>query len=87
MERSNLEKYYSSMAIFVSMKNAGVLSTDDYLKAEALIAEKYCIKKGNLYRLIDLIIVPKRVINTSDKKEVSNECNENRSITKITRKN
>ena len=54
MNRSNLEMYYFSISPISSMFKEGILSKSEYLKAEAFLAEKYCIKKGNLYRLNDL---------------------------------
>lgn len=54
MRRSELEMYYLSMAPIQKMLNDGVISKNYYLKSEAFISEKHCIKTGNLYRLNDL---------------------------------
>ncbi|MFA5283915.1 MAG: SHOCT domain-containing protein, partial [Bacilli bacterium] len=63
MKRSNLEKYYLSIAPVKLMVDKGVITKQDYLKAESLLADKYCIKNGSLYRLIDLTIPRNRVID------------------------
>lgn len=55
MDRISLEKYYNSTTIFLNLFKKGLITKDDYLKAEGHLAEKYCIKKDNLYRRIDLI--------------------------------
>ena len=85
MERSNLEKYYLSIAPIKEMFTKNILSKDNYLKAEVFLTEKYCIKKGNLYRQIDLTIPRNKVIDIVPVKEVkSDEKNyDNRNITKI----
>ncbi len=54
MERSNLEKYYLSIAPIRELLNKGIINKEEYLKAESFIAEKYCIKIDNLYRLNNL---------------------------------
>lgn len=50
-KRSNLEKYYLSITPIRELHNKGIIDKDEYLKAESFIAEKYCIKTDNLYRL------------------------------------
>ena len=72
MERSNLEKYYLSITPIRLMFEKGIMTKQDYQKAESFLADKYCIKKGNLYRLIDLTIPSKRVIYILPKKEGQN---------------
>jgi hypothetical protein len=60
------------------------------MKAESFLAEKYCIKKGNLYRLIDLTIPRNRVIDSVSMKEdkVDEQINhQERHITKVTKEN
>jgi len=56
MKRSNLEKYILSMKPIRLIYESGKMTKQDYQKAESHLADKYCIKKGNLYRLIDLTI-------------------------------
>jgi len=85
MERSNLEKYLLSIQIAKSMKDDGLITNQEYSKVELFLAEKYCIKKGNLYRQIDLTIPRNRVIDIVPIKEVKNDekNNDNKHITKI----
>jgi hypothetical protein len=54
MKQSNLEKYYLSIAPIKKMLKEGLITQNDYKESEQYIANKYCIKKGNLYRLNDL---------------------------------
>jgi len=75
MERSNLEKYFFSITPIKLMLEEGLLSKPDYIKAESYLADKYCIKKGNLYRLIDLTIPRNRVIDILPEEEVKDEEN------------
>lgn len=90
MERSNLEMYYLSIRPMKLMYGKGFIIKQDYLKAESFLAEKYCIKKGNLYRLIDLTIPRNRVIDSvsikEDKVDEQNNHQE-RHITKVTKEN
>lgn len=81
MKRTNLEKYFLSMAPFRKMLEKGVMTKQDYQKAESFLADKYCIKKGNLYRLIDLTIPSKRVIYRVSEEEVKHD-NENNNQSK-----
>lgn len=85
MERSNLEQYLLSIQPAKSMRDDGIITHHEYSKIELFLAEKYCIKKGNLYRQIDLTIPRNKVIDIVPVKEVkSDEKNyDNRHITKI----
>ena len=85
MERSNLEKYFLSITPIKLMLEDGLLTKPDFIKAESYLVDKYCIKKGNLYRQIDLTIPRNKVIDIVPVKEVkSDEKNyDNRHITKI----
>ncbi|MBE0701362.1 MAG: hypothetical protein IH571_06725 [Acholeplasmataceae bacterium] len=85
MERSNLEQYLLSIQPAKSMRDEGIITHQEYSKIELFLAEKYCIKKGNLYRQIDLTIPRNKVIDIVPVKEVkSDEKNyDNRHITKI----
>jgi uncharacterized protein YqgQ len=90
MNRSDLEMYYLSIAPICSMFEKGILSKSEYLKAEVFLADKYCINKGNIYRLNNLTEPPKRVIYGVTKEEVKDEekeDNQNRSIIQITKEN
>jgi hypothetical protein len=73
MDRSNVEKYLLSVVPVKAMFDMGLLVKQDYNQAEHYLADKYCIKKGNLYRLIDLTIPPSRVIDRVSYKEVKDE--------------
>lgn len=87
MKRSNLEKYLLSISPINEMYKNGLLIKKEYLEAEDFLAKRYCINKGNLYRLNDLTIPPNKVINSVMQEEVNkNEQNDNnnRSITRIT---
>lgn len=86
MNRTNLEKYYLSIAPLKLMFDGGIIDKHDYLKAELYLAEKYCIKKGNLYRLNDLTIPSKRVIYRVSEEEVYNDeknSNQSKHVTQI----
>lgn len=90
MKRSNLEKYYLSMKPFEKMRDEHIISREEYQRAESFLADKYCIKKGNLYRLNHLTIPRSRVIDRVPKEEViKNEENHNqtRRITQISQEN
>lgn len=90
MERSNLEKYYLSMTPVKSMYEEGIISKQDYQKAELFLADKYCIKKGNLYRLNNLTIPRKKVIYMIPKEEVKEneeKNNQARRVTEISKEN
>jgi hypothetical protein len=81
MDRSSLEKYLLSVVPIKTMFDIGLLAKQDYQKAESFLADKYCIKKGNLYRLIDLTIPSKRVIYRVSEEEVKHD-NENNNQSK-----
>ena len=86
MERSNLEQYLLSIQPAKSMRDEGIITHQEYSKIELFLAEKYCIKKGNLYRQIDLTIPASRVIDRVPTKEVQNEeSNDIKHITQITK--
>lgn len=73
MDRSNVEKYLLSVLPVKNMLDIGLLVKQEYNQAEHYLSEKYCIKKGNLYRLIDLTIPPSRVIDRVSNQEVKDE--------------
>ena len=85
MERSNLEQYLLSIQPAKSMRDEGIITHQEYSKIELFLADKYCIKKGNLYRQIDLTIPRNKVIDIVPVKEVKNDEKnyDNRHITKI----
>ena len=53
--RSKLESYLASMMQAKKMLSQGIVSSDDYIKIDTIIAEKYGISSCSLYRGIDLI--------------------------------
>ncbi len=86
MERSNLEQYLLSIQPAKSMRDEGIITHQEYSNIELFLADKYCIKKGNLYRQIDLTIPASRVIDRVPTKEVQNEeSNDIKHITQITK--
>lgn len=89
MDRSHLEKYLLSIVPVRKMFDIGLLAKPEYKIAEHYLAEKYCINKGNLYRLIDLTIPSSRVIDSVSIKEVKHEeeNHEFRHVTKVSKEN
>jgi len=86
MKRSNLEKYLLSITPLKTMFEKGIMTKQDYQKGESHLAEKYCIKKGNLYRLIDLTIPSKRVIYSVSEEEVNDDkenSNKSKRVTQV----
>ena len=53
--RANLESYLAAMTQAKKMLSQGIVSSDDYIKIDTIIAEKYGISSCSLYRGIDLI--------------------------------
>jgi len=84
MERSNLEKYYLSIEPIKKMFELGIMAKSEYQKAETFLADKYCIKKGNLYRLNDLTIPRNKVINSVNIEEVTPDEKDNNQVRRIT---
>ena len=77
--------YTNEMSIIKEMLDQGIIDKDDYLKAEAYLAEKHCIKDKSIYRLNKLITEPENVINIGEEKEVENgQNNDNRTVKKVT---
>ncbi len=90
MSPRNIEKYFSSLTHFITLKNKGILNEVDFIKAENFLANKYCIKKDSLYRANDLINNRFRVIYILPKKEDQNgseKDNQDRCVTKVTEEN
>lgn len=86
MERSNLEQYLLSIQPAKSMRDDGIITHHEYSKIELFLADKYCIKKGNLYRLIDLTKPSKRVIYSVSEEEVNDDkenSNQSKRVTQI----
>lgn len=70
MNREHYEQYLSSLMVIKQMLNLGLLSDKEYNESENLLANKYCINKGNLYRQNNLIIKDFRVIYVMENKDV-----------------
>ena len=67
MDREMVEHYFSSLVPIKSMLHSGLITQDEYIIAEKYLANKFCIKKGSLYRENDLINIRKRVIYSGAK--------------------
>lgn len=84
--RTKVENYYMSIAPILSMERSGIITHRDFLKIEEYLAEKYYLKRHNIYRLNDLIKIEKRAIYMIPQKEANNDTkndNDNRCITEI----
>lgn len=84
--KTNVERYYMSLAPIQAMERNGIISHSEFLKAEDFLARKYSLKKHNIYRSNDLINIEKRVIDILPKKEAQNDTkkdNDNRCCTEI----
>lgn len=53
--KSNIERYYMSLAPIQAMERNGLILHSEFLKAEDFLAQKYNLKKHNIYRSNDLI--------------------------------
>ena len=53
--RANLESYLASMTQAKKMLSQGIISSDDFVKIDTIIAEKHQISSCSLYLGIDLI--------------------------------
>ena len=84
MKRSDLEKYYLSIEPIKKMFESGIMTKSEFLKAEAFLADKYCIKKGNLCRLNDLTIPRNKVINSVNIEEVTPDGKDDNQARRIT---
>jgi len=75
-----------SLAPIQAMERNGLISHSEFLKSEDFLAQKYNLKKHNIYRSNDLIKTEKRVIDILPKKEAQNDTkkdNDNRCCTEI----
>lgn len=66
---SNYEQYLSSLSMLKKMRKDGIISSEEYQKAESAIADKYCIKKVSIIRANDLINSPFRAMYIREEKE------------------
>lgn len=53
--RTRLEQYLSSMLQAKRMLSVGIISPEDYAKADTILSKKYGLESCNLYRGIDLL--------------------------------
>ncbi len=53
--RTRLEQYLSSMMQAKQMLSQGIITQEDYVKIDTIIAAKYGLESCNLYRGIDLL--------------------------------
>ena len=86
MKRTNLEKYLLSVAVVEKMLEQKLITKSEYAKSESFLADKYCIKIGNLYRQLPLTKPPKRVIYSVSEEEVikvEKDNKKNRNITEL----
>lgn len=67
------------------MFEKGVITKQDYLKAESFLADKYCIKNGHLYRLNNLTIPRSRVIDMIPEEEVKDDGENNYQARRVTK--
>lgn len=84
--KNRIESYYMSLTPIISMEKQGIISHSEFLKVESFLAEKYYLKRHNIYRVNDLINIEKRAIYMIPQKEANNDTkndNDNRSITEI----
>ena len=72
--RAKLEGYLAAMLQAKRMLSTGILTSEDYIKIDTMLAGKYGISSLSIYRGIDLIFRAFRG-NMSHDKEVA-ECQE-----------
>jgi hypothetical protein len=53
--RINVENYYASLIQLKRMLTLNIISIDDFVRCERIIADKHCIKVSSIYRSNDLI--------------------------------
>lgn len=68
-EELNQLHYINTIVVLQNWRKQGLISDEDYTKMEAKSARKFGIKNVSLYRSIDLLYKPFRVIYMCDKKE------------------
>mgnify|MGYP000896488445 CR=1 FL=1 len=53
--RINVENYYASLMQLKRMLALNIISNDDFIRCDGIIADKYCIKISSIYRSNNLI--------------------------------
>ena len=85
METNELNLYIAEVSLIKEMLEKGIIDKDDFLKAEAYLAKKHCIKDKSIYRLNELINDQDYGMYIGEEKEDKNDSNkEERIVTKIT---
>ncbi len=69
MNMDHLNRYINGVKAIESMFQKGIITEEDFIKAESNLAKKHCIKPNSIFKLNDLINEAKRVINSNTKKE------------------
>ena len=67
---TKLESYQMAMHQAKLMVQKGIINEKDFSTIERKMADKYCIKKGSIYRFNCLLLNPLRVIDMYDEREV-----------------
>lgn len=68
MNYNNINAYYSSFLILKEMLDLGLITVEEAIKSESLLASHNCIEKDSVYRLIDLIKDENRAMYSARKK-------------------
>ena len=68
MNYDNINAYYSSFLILKEMLDSGLITIEEVIKSETFLANRNCIEKDSIYRLIDLIKDENRVMYSARKK-------------------
>lgn len=85
METNELNLYIAEVSLIKEMLEQGIIDKDDFLKAEAYLAKKHCIKDKSINRLNKLINDQDYGMYIGEEKEDKNDSNkEDRIVTKIT---
>ena len=86
--KANYDAYLAAVNIVKEMLDQGIIGEDDYLKAEAYLAKKHCIKDKSIYRLNKLINSQDYEIYIDEEKEIKDDSNQedrsNKKVIKIT---
>ena len=52
--QEDARNYLNSLNLLIIMQKLGILDDLEFKKAEKILAKKYCIKSGSIYRLYGL---------------------------------
>ena len=88
LKKMEIELYQASMGIVRELLDKGIISKEEFVESEALLAKKHCIKDKSIYRLNKLINAQDYGIYIDEQKEVENDSNQedrsNKKVIKIT---